>query len=83
MSSVKIEIKNEVEKQEDYCYIGLTKCNCLVAISCDMPGHEKGTAEDVADMIKSGLRVERATVDYAKNNFGRCTHEPKQFELFK
>lgn len=48
-----------------HCYVGINARGCGVVIVSDMPGHEKATGKDVAEMIKDGMKVERATTEDA------------------
>jgi len=61
---------------EKFCYVGRDKCGCIVFAVADMPGHEKSTAEDVAEAIADGYIVERVTAQYTRDNFGcKCKGE--------
>lgn len=43
-------------------YIGLKPCGCVVVVIADIPGAEKITAREVADLIREGLKVERIPI---------------------
>lgn len=61
-------------------YVGFKPCGCFVAFSADVVGMEKETAEDVADFIRSGYRVQHMTDDEYDANvrtwpcWMRCPH---------
>jgi hypothetical protein len=62
----------QVWKRPEYDYIGVKECGCVVAICHDLG--DKETAKEVAELIRSGLHVERVPVAEAVRRFGRCTH---------
>lgn len=61
-----------------YCYVGRQPgCRCLGVVVVDSQEHAKDTAKTVADMVKSGLIIERMTVEdfrNCKDHFG-CMHK--------
>lgn len=62
---------------EKMLFIGTcTGCNQLVAGAVDDARDKKETAKFVAQMIRDGLRVERISVNDARNRMGHCTCEP-------
>lgn len=64
-------------------YVGRKVCGCVCAAIVDDPAHKKEVAEDIADWIKSGLTIDRVSVEYVRENFvgWACPHEPKQLTL--
>lgn len=57
--------------QATHLYIGRKPCGCAVAAVTDLG--DKDTAESVADYIKSGMTVERITVEqYRDTPIARC-----------
>lgn len=60
---------------EQYDYIGISKCGCVSAIVYD--DGSQFAAEDVASFIESGLTVERVVVAEACRRLRagmKCTH---------
>lgn len=72
-----------------HLYIGRKACGCVVAVVNDEPDEPKWTAKEVANLIKSGLTVERISfeqwraTDHTAIKFG-CVHvsKPQQGDLF-
>lgn len=54
----------ETDKKETHVYIGRAKCGCCRAFRCD--DGDKATGEFVAEMIESGLTIERITGEVAR-----------------
>jgi hypothetical protein len=65
---------------EPYSYIGRRACGCIRAARV-IVGNPKEIAKDVADMVASGLILERVPSQYVRENWGECPHEDKQLEL--
>lgn len=57
-----------------YAYVGIKDCGCIVAAAVDVKAHSKDVAKSVADFIKDGLKVERVTVEEAREKLRRCKH---------
>jgi hypothetical protein len=75
------------EGASEHAYIGRAPCGHVRAAVVDDPEQRAWTASHVADMVTSGLVVERVTIDHAQaNGFGRCDRcdppKPKQAALF-
>lgn len=58
-----------------YSYIGRCKCGAIVAATIDEPARKRQVAQDVAEMIRDGLAVERVDSDVVRVRFSRCTCE--------
>lgn len=58
----------------EMCYIGRTRCGCIVAASVDTTEHTHDVASDVAEFIRSGLTVERMTVEQVRASKFGCDH---------
>ncbi len=65
---------------ESDSYIGRRACGCIRAARV-IHGDPKDIAEDVAEMIKGGLTVEKVASQYVRDNWGDCPHENKQLVL--
>jgi hypothetical protein len=62
-------------------YVGVHACGCVTAVTCPMPGDEKGTALFVADIINRGMNIECTTVGDARSRLAfECPHDPKGWE---
>ncbi len=58
------------------CYIGRKSCGCVVAATVDEPQYREDVAKDIADWLRSGLTIERVTVEYARQNLNfSCPHK--------
>lgn len=68
-------LKQQVADEGVMCYIGRKKhCGCIVAASVDTDEHTHDVAEDVAEFIRSGLTVERVSLEtFRAYKFG-CDH---------
>ena len=64
--------------KEEKCYIGRKSCGCIVLAVVDMPEHRKHTAKEIAKGIKEGLKIERVTCQYVRENMRRCPHGEKR-----
>ena len=56
-------------------YIALCKCGAIVMATVDKPEYAGNVANDVADCIRRGFKIERVTVGYVhdKGGLGTCT----------
>lgn len=58
---------------DEYAYIGRRPCGHIRAAVVDDQNRQSWTALHVAEMISSGLAVERVTAEYVRaHGFGRC-----------
>lgn len=55
-------------------YVGKKSCGCIVAFVVDEPEYPRDTAREVAEFIRSGLTVERVTVEESRKIVSRCIH---------
>ena len=63
------------DMSEDMCYIGRKDCGCIVLAIVDNPEHKKDTAREVGKAIKDGLKIERVTDQFVRDNMKRCPHK--------
>ena len=77
------QIRSEAEGREHgarlakatHAYVGILPCGCCVAAVVDTG--DKFAAADVARFIREGLKVERQTVEWVRENLRRCVHQKK------
>lgn len=55
------------------CYVGRCGCGAIRAATVAEPGHEKRTAKDVAEFIRSGLTVEPMETEAVRVASWTCT----------
>lgn len=60
---------------EPMAYVGRAACGCVVAVTVDDPIFTRQTAKEVGKWIRSGLNVERMTVEAARPLITRCPHK--------
>lgn len=65
-----------------HTYVGRKPCGCIVSAAVDTPEFPKRVASAVAEMIASGLTIERLETEEFKLQWQECPHEEKQAELF-
>ena len=56
----------------NHCYLAIEGCGCVTGIVCDTDTRlisKESLAEDIADFIKSGRRIERVTTEEGKKRF--------------
>jgi len=58
-----------------HAYLGLKDCGCAVAAVVDEKNHQKDVAKSVANFIKDGLRIERVTIEEARETLHSCDHK--------
>jgi len=64
-----------------YCYVGTLACGCSPAACVDEPKYQKDTAKSVADMIGSGMTVERVFIaDGETVSIHSCIHQPVELK---
>jgi len=54
------------------CYVGRKSCGCPVAAVVDNPEHKHDTARAIADWIRSGLTIERQSIEWVRANLHTC-----------
>ncbi len=64
-----------------HCYIGKSKCGCVVAACVDLPMEPKWTAEALAEFIADGFTIERVTIDDARLKLNGCVCDGQQTTL--
>mgnify|MGYP001566260858 CR=1 FL=1 len=57
---------------DEFAYVGIKPCGCMVFAMVDTPGREKDIAKEVARCIRDGLKVERLPVERVRQEFKRC-----------
>jgi hypothetical protein len=64
-------------------YISLCKCGCggIIMAAVDRPEYAKDVAQDVAEAIREGYKVEHVTVGYVHQHHLGCLRKVKQDEL--
>ena len=62
---------------DEYAYIGIKKCGCVVAAAVDSPDRPKDVAKDVAGFIRDGLTIERVSVEEVRERFNDCQCDEK------
>ena len=60
-------------------FVGIKDCGCVVAACVDNPERKREVAKFVGDLIRSGLRVERVTDEWVRENMKSCPH-PRRSE---
>ncbi len=60
--------------EENMCYIGRKSCGCIELAVVDNPEHKEKTAKEIAKAIKWGLKIERVSVQYVRDNMRHCPH---------
>jgi hypothetical protein len=60
---------------ESECYVGFKECGCAIAAIVDSPKHSNDVAKFMAKMVRDGLRVERKSVVWVRENIHACPHE--------
>lgn len=61
-----------------FCYVGIKDCGCTVAAVVDdakTKKEKKELASDVAGFVRSGLTIERKTVEWVRENLSGCRCE--------
>jgi len=59
--------------EEVPAYIGRCKCGAIRFVTVDLPEYRNRTADDVAECIRDGLKIEPVTVGYVrKHGLGDC-----------
>lgn len=70
-----------------FVYIGRRSCGCCTAVISDLPGFEKDTAKEVAEVIASGRTIERVAFDVYRDRvsheetFMACPHQEQKLQL--
>jgi len=62
-------------ENDSYSYIGRKTCGCIVTAFVDNPEHKKDLGNEIARWIKEGLKVERVTCQYVRDNMKKCKHK--------
>ena len=57
-----------------FAYIGRAQCGCIVVAMVDDSSYKKDMAREISKWIKEGLKIERVTDDYVRENFKHCPH---------
>ena len=65
------------DQSENMCYVGRRDCGCIVLAVVDNPEHKKTTAKEIAKGIRDGLKIERTTCQYVRDNMRKCPHKQK------
>ena len=65
-----------------YAYVGIKPCGCWVA-ACMDDENVWETSRFVADLIASGMHVERHEAEAVRENFRRCRCGERQADLFE
>lgn len=60
------------QESATYAYVGRRPCGCVRAATVDDHRDPRRIARNVAEMIESGLAVERVPTAYVRVAFGRC-----------
>jgi hypothetical protein len=58
--------------QEPMAYVGFKSCGHAAAAAVDAPAFAKANAKEVAGWLRDGLRVERRTVAWVRENLRFC-----------
>lgn len=65
-----------MENEPTHAYMGARPCGCACALLVDNPEHKREVAKDVASWIRSGLTIQRGTIEEArqfwKDKFASC-----------
>lgn len=66
--------------EQVFAYVGIKPCGHAVAAAVDRPEHKKENAREVAKWMRSGLTVERWTVERVRTDlhFCKCPKEPHE-----
>lgn len=74
-----------IPKDTGYAYVGKRPCGCIRMAAVEAFGEKEAVSAFVAKIIKSGLTLERVTVEAVRTGFTSCDacREPKQGDLFQ
>ncbi len=60
---------------EPMAYMGRKPCDCVVALTVDLPELKKDVAKEIGKWIRDGLTVERVSLEVARESFVICPHK--------
>lgn len=69
---------------ESYAYVAIRECGCICGAAVDNPEHRAHWADDVAEWLRAGFRIERIPCEAARTGRWKCAtcHPPAEPSLF-